>query len=1402
MKTDAKTHHVPRYFEYISQLGASLLVDATGKLFRDYDYIRRFQSQSKQPENKPKTAPERQTDKRPDELAYESEDDEVVTPEVRAKRYKEEAEKHYEQNQETLNAMAKAQPLLTLEYLVSSLSIFDVTNPHDSIYALLGISKDTTPTAANKKLLVTDHTQSVLEMFTEKKQYNVDYTADYIDICKEFIEFCVHQNVRRDPSRALDVFCRPFAIEVEQKADGLPFPSWIPRLSKASYGMDRGPGIDGLRMGRKNADSLVGLPNVTHRNYNAAETKKLEGKVFRFRKRAVPKPKDNESAANTEESRQAVGSHSMSSSAAQEGETHEGATNVSSSAKIQEFGGPRKSVEPGKAGKTRSQSTSASSSASHAKDAQTVTTPNAGRQKEKPTMIASPEAFMDTKSAATVSKSSSESLQPTLNHFSLFVQGFVLDTIAELQNSSQSGSIPAEWAHFANWDMITTPPEHFWRTLVADRGGDGKNPPVYYARACQESFRKGNVTSGVVDTTGLIEHERNSVVAQFCRRVQAAIWNRALVKTKAARLGLVAANVREGDLVCILYGCSVPVILRPHGPKKKDVMESEMRWELNFLANHVGKRYHSRLDRRELFRKKREQDKKDYKLWEDKKRKELEEDKEWGKQWPLVQAGLMQIHEFRIWVMKKRLSELGNANDCEDTKAVIQSYVNVLVPQIYDIATWATQSGHTKKNIMDQLQSSSNDESFREPFKLTEDQKKLWDLFRKDTVWKDWLKKENEKYLNHEGFCVWAANVYKKPIEYPDDREKAQTEWSKKPAKKWATDWSEQNSWFLCIDSFRAWLRERGKFCGSEELLNSKQKWEAANPTSENIELEVKSFNAWMRKEGLENPDRQESKINELRKRFEAWRTAWLSENPEATLPESMKAEQSKWTKIEQELKDEMNQEDEKRKKEAQRRDKEPFLERWRKGWKPEKVNWEEFEIMLSYGRYWVKLMKKGKRDYMKEWSEPPAIKQRQSTRADYFLKKKGDRAIKYPNLLTLDGTGERAGIEYSISIIDEQVVTGVTPSHTSPSNPDPFTVANNDHPETVTEPSDLNDDISPNLKSHVMGPLTVPNHSREGPNQTTGLSSQPFSQSSNSENHSAVHGKGNQEALHNPPVNVEDERNQLEKPSLNRFQTNLKPDEIKRMLLEYPEKLSESGFASKKVLDYWVEQKKSQLQSQWAATQTRIEKDLAIWLRDAPRVIGKDGKFHLNYSRPSNVEKELQKKRREKQRLEKKQKLEERQKQEEFEEQQKGQHVMREVGIDHGEHAEEETDEEGAEEVNEKKGGEKLKEKIEEEGHEKGVREDNEKVAEEDEKRGQEEGNTKEVYVLIRATQRLTEEEKVEYTEDIETNFTTKMRKYGEGGQWHYEMMGECYVYGMMDGEAMAYQNNEGKPTTVFEIR
>jgi hypothetical protein len=47
-----------------------------------------------------------------------------------------------------------------------------------------------------------------------------------------------------------------------------------------------------------------------------------------------------------------------------------------------------------------------------------------------------------------------------------------------------------------------------------------------------------------------------------------------------------------------------------------------------------------------------------------------------------------------------------------------------------------------------------------------------------------------------------------------------------------------------------------------------------------------------------------------------------------------------------------------------------------------------------------------------------------------------------------------------------------------------------------------------------------------------------------------------------------------------------------------------------------------------------------------------------------------------------------------------------------------------------------------------------------------------------------------------------------GKEGYYSYQMLGECYIHGMMDGEAMRYQNGgdaedgETIESTVFEIR
>ena len=352
MKKDPKFYHVPGWFEYVSALGASLLVEATGTLFR-------------------KTKGQRR------------------------------------------------EALLSLEYLVSSLSVFEAAVPHDTIFALLAIAKDTAPTpvrhvhsptsgvAAKQKL----DAWAVRHM--RAKPYPVDYERP---ICKDFIVFCIRQS---DPTRALDIICRPWApskdanrrrrtrqkgrknaphIRVVEEFNKMP--TWIPTLAGAAHAMYEHANGE-MKMGRKNADPFVGLPEYTQRNYSAAGTKPVDMMALRFKKYE--------------------------------------------------------------------------------------------------------------------------------QHYVIFVSSFIYDVVKEVEESSQAGNIPGSWITQGGWeDFDKDPPDELWRTLVADRGRNGRNPPTYYARACKESINKG-LTSGSLNTQELINDGRCSVVAEFFRRVQAVIWNRSLI---------------------------------------------------------------------------------------------------------------------------------------------------------------------------------------------------------------------------------------------------------------------------------------------------------------------------------------------------------------------------------------------------------------------------------------------------------------------------------------------------------------------------------------------------------------------------------------------------------------------------------------------------------------------------------------------------------------------------------------------------------------------------------------------------------------------------------------------------------------------------------------------------------
>jgi hypothetical protein len=500
MQKDERFYHVPGWFEYVSELGASLLISATGKVFRRSQHNINAE--------------------------YEGTDGEY----------------------------AANRRLQSLEFLVSSLFTFEASVPHDVIYSLLAIARDTAPYA--EEIIMDSDSGSLIKNFgtlLERKPYVVDYSRPFPDVCKEFVIFCIAQAKKSDPSRALDILCRPWAPSlklrdlkdtpsatssatsnnntsgVNEAVKDLPLPSWIGRIDDAPYALFRNPGIMEVRkMGRKNADPLVGLSEDGHKNYSTSQGRMDDLTSLRF-----------------------------------------------------------------------------------------VTRPKAG-------------------------------------YYSLFAKGFVLAKIIKVGPPSQNGAIPRAWfeSDLGGWkealapnSNLQDPPDDFWRTLVADRGRDNRNPPYYYAKACLESVAKGGLESGAVSTTELIHNERNSIINEFCRRVQAVIWNRRLVKVELKRdgdsgenaekepvtaLGLVASHASEGDLVCILYGCSVPVVLKKSERKKEETKKAEREEDAVEVIRRFRRRAKEERERRSSYRKRKWED--EATRWPDNERDQIRKTTEIAKE--------------------------------------------------------------------------------------------------------------------------------------------------------------------------------------------------------------------------------------------------------------------------------------------------------------------------------------------------------------------------------------------------------------------------------------------------------------------------------------------------------------------------------------------------------------------------------------------------------------------------------------------------------------------------------------------------------------------------------------------------------------------------------------------------
>ncbi|KAI2616530.1 heterokaryon incompatibility protein-domain-containing protein [Hypoxylon sp. NC1633] len=108
-----------------------------------------------------------------------------------------------------------------------------------------------------------------------------------------------------------------------------------------------------------------------------------------------------------------------------------------------------------------------------------------------------------------------------------------------------------------------------WRTLVADRDPEGKAPPAWYHRACMTCL-VADTKFGNIDTNSILQQDDMATLkADYLKRVQAVCWNRTFIECdgrdgEEKRLfGIGPGDTLANDLVCILFGCSVPCILRP-----------------------------------------------------------------------------------------------------------------------------------------------------------------------------------------------------------------------------------------------------------------------------------------------------------------------------------------------------------------------------------------------------------------------------------------------------------------------------------------------------------------------------------------------------------------------------------------------------------------------------------------------------------------------------------------------------------------------------------------------------------------------------------------------------------------------------------------------------------------------
>ncbi|KAL8342072.1 hypothetical protein RB601_005182 [Gaeumannomyces tritici] len=431
------------------------------------------------------------------------------------------------------------EPQRGLETLVCVLSTFETSDPRDTIFTLLNLARETCrahvgPRVAPDPANPPPSLGMGMAVGNSNPPPSPNYTQDLFHIYAYFVRWVVRR------SGSLDIVCRQWALpEITNRpgVEGYPdrhcrLPTWIRTVPESSYGRQ----TDVFR-GRQNGDSLVGLPGEGC--YAASHGLRPDVK-FGF------DPEDG-------------GGHEGP------GEPdHQQQQNGGPSPRAAPLDDP--SPSPGPGDMTWLQA--------------------AGIQLAKVVWRTDPIADGVIPSQA-------------------------LRRLGWKATDSGSGSGSGSGTS-SGGEAEDGPIDRVWRTLIADRTSEGRKPTTLLRRACLRCL-VNDTPNGHINTKELLQQgivvannnhhyggggggggggghnnaglrspiapaaahspssARDLLVQSYLRRVQAVTWNRVVLEAEGRGetvYGIGPPETRVGDLVVILFGCSVPVILREQGPNR------------------------------------------------------------------------------------------------------------------------------------------------------------------------------------------------------------------------------------------------------------------------------------------------------------------------------------------------------------------------------------------------------------------------------------------------------------------------------------------------------------------------------------------------------------------------------------------------------------------------------------------------------------------------------------------------------------------------------------------------------------------------------------------------------------------------------------------------------------------